>query len=118
MENESQFCINTYTSLNNTSDSGSCWIFRFGARGMFLGYEMFENFDWARDDTNLSFLRCWRRKKKCICIFVVFMSLLFVNKAHLLKKKKKTCFFDMWVFCFFFFFSCSWFTLKPNKTNA
>lgn len=92
MENESQFCINTYTSLNNTSDSGSCWIFRFGARGMFLGYEMFENFDWARDDTNLSFLRCWRRKKKCICIFVVFMSLLFVNKAHLLKKKKKDLF--------------------------
>lgn len=71
MENESQFCINTYISLNNTSDSGSCWIFSFGARGMFLGYEMFENFDWARDDTNLSFLRCWRGKKKSVFAFLL-----------------------------------------------
>lgn len=57
---------------------------------MFLSYEMSENFDWARDDKHLLFLRCWQGKeKKCICISVVFMSLPFVNKAHLLKKKKK-----------------------------
>lgn len=88
VENESQFYINTYTSLNNTSDSGSCWIFRFGARGMFLGYEMFENFDWARDDTSLV-LKVLERKKKVYLHFCCLYVTTFCEQSTFIKKKKK-----------------------------
>lgn len=89
MKEESWICVNTYNSLNNIDGVGSFWLFSFGAKRMFLSYEMSENSDWAGDDEHLLFLRCWQGKeKKCICISVVFMSLPFVNKAHLLKKKK------------------------------
>lgn len=89
MKEESWICVNTYNSLNKIDGVGSFWLFSFGAKRMFLSYEMSENSDWAGDDEHLLFLRCWQGKeKKCICISVVFMSLPFVNKEHLLKKKK------------------------------
>lgn len=76
VEEESVIYINTYTSLNNkVVNIKSCCIFAFGARRLFLGYEIFENYDCARDP---SFLRCWRRKgRKCVLAFLLsFMSLL------------------------------------------
>lgn len=115
MKEESWICVNTYNSLNKIDGVGSFWLFSFGAKRMFLSYEMSENSDWAGDDEHLLFLRCWQGKeKKCICISVVFMSLPFVNKAHLLKKKNTE---NLRVFVLVFSF-CSRFMLKFSRAYA
>lgn len=47
MKEESWICVNTYNSLNKIDGVGSFWLFSFGAKRMFLSYEMSENSDWA-----------------------------------------------------------------------
>lgn len=113
MKEDSWIYVNTYNSLNNIDGIGSFWLFSFGAKRMFLSYEMSENFDWARDDEHLLFLRCWQGKEKKMCLhFCCFYVTTFCEQSTFIKKKK------LKISEYFYFSFCSQFMLKFSKANA
>lgn len=102
MKEESWICVNTYNSLNNIDGVGSFWLFSFGAKRMFLSYEMSENSDWAGDDEHLLFLRCWQGKEKKMCLhFCCLHVTTFCEQSTFIKKKKKTLKISEYLYLFF-----------------